>query len=201
MNLLINKTISSIIQIILFLIIPFIWWFVTVRKQPNFLQWIGLKRIAGGKKTFIAIGIMSIAFLFTGALTLYAIRDVKTASSDFTGLGTNAISAIIVYAAFNTAFPEEVLFRGFLLKRLTNKFGFHTANLIQAALFGLLHGIMFISLTGNLETILITIFTGTIAWFMGYINEKYSDGSIIPSWIIHTISNLFSGICSAFLII
>lgn len=201
MNLLINKTISSIIQIILFLIIPFIWWFVTVRKQQNFLQWIGLKRIAGGKKTFIAIGIMSIAFLFTGALTLYAIRDVKTASSDFTGLGTNAIPAIIVYAAFNTAFPEEVLFRGFLLKRLTNKFGFHTANLIQAALFGLLHGIMFISLAGNLETILITIFTGTIAWFMGYINEKYSDGSIIPSWIIHTVSNLFSGICSAFLII
>ena len=39
----------------------------------------------------------------------------------------------------------------------------------------------------------ILFFTSVIAWLMGYINEKISNGSIIPSWIIHTISNLFSG--------
>lgn len=112
-----------------------------------------------------------------------------------------AIPAIVVYATFNTAFPEELLFRGFLLKRLANKFGFNIANIIQALLFGLLHGIMFFMLVGIVKTILIIAFTGVIAWFMGYINEKYSNGSMIPSWIIHTISNLFSGICAAFLII
>ena len=48
------------------------------------------------------------------------IKGIETATSEFTGLGIMAIPAIVVYAAFNTAFPEELLFRGFLLKRLTH---------------------------------------------------------------------------------
>lgn len=201
MNLFINKTVSSILQIILFAIIPFIWWFATARKQQKFSQWIGLKKIDGGKKTIVAIIVLSVAFLISGALTLYALRDIDTATSGFEGLGVSAIPAIVVYATFNTAFPEELLFRGFLLKRLANKFGFNIANLTQALLFGLLHGVMFFSLVGVIKAILIIVFTSVIAWFMGYVNEKRSNGSIVPSWIIHTISNLFSGICAAFLII
>lgn len=201
MNLVINKIMNSVLQIILFAIIPFIWWLVTGRKKQKFAEWIGLKKITGGKKTASAIFIVSIAFLVLGALTLYAIKDIETATSEFAGLGVIAVPAIIIYAAFNTAFPEEILFRGFLLKRISNKFGFDIANLTQALLFGLLHGVMFFSSVGIIKVILITVFTATIGWFMGYINEKNSNGSIVPSWIIHTISNLFSGICAAFSII
>jgi len=177
------------------------WWLATARKKQTFAEWIGLKRITGGRKTLTAIIIAIIAFLLSGAFTLYAIKDIETAASEFTGLGAAAIPAIVIYAALNTAFPEELLFRGFILKRLANKFGFVTANIIQALLFGLLHGVLFFSLAGTLKKVLIILFTGVIAWFMGYINEKCSNGSIIPSWIIHTVSNLFSGICAAFLII
>lgn len=63
------------------------------------------------------------------------------------------------------------------------------------------HGVMFFTLAGAVKAILIIAFTGAIAWFMGYVNEKCANGSIIPSWIIHTVSNLFSGSCAAFLII
>ena len=201
MNLFINKIVSSILQIILLAIVPFIWWFVTARKYQKFLQWIGLKKIDGGKRTLVAVITVSIAFLVLGAYVLYLIRGIDTATSEFTGLGANAIPAIIIYAAFNTAFPEEILFRGFLLKRMANKFGFNIANITQALLFGLLHGVMFFSLVGVIKAIVIITFTGVLAWFMGYINEKQSNGSIIPSWIIHTISNLFSGFCAAFSII
>ncbi len=201
MNLFINKVISSILQIILFAIIPFIWWCITARKQQSFTKWIGLKKIEGGRKTVIATILVSVAFLASGVLTLYVVRGMETATSEFTGLDAAALPAIVVYAAFNTAFPEELLFRGFLLKRLSNKFGFHVANFIQAFLFGLLHGVMFFTLAGAVKAVLIIAFTGAIAWFMGYVNEKCANGSIIPSWIIHTVSNLFSGICAAFLII
>ena len=201
MNLFINKIESSILQIILFAIVPFIWWFITARKHQKFSQWIGLKKIDGDKRTLVAVITVSIAFLVLGAFVLYLIRDIDTATSEFASLGVNAIPAIVIYAAFNTAFPEEILFRAFLLKRMANKFGFNIANLTQALLFGLLHGVMFFSLVGVIKAILIIFFTGAIAWFMGYINEKKSNGSIIPSWIIHTISNLFSGICAAFSII
>lgn len=198
MDLLISKIKSSILQIITFAIIPIIWWLITAGKQQKFKQWIELKKIEGGKKTLAAIILVSIAFFLLGVLTLYSIKGIETATSEFTGLGVAAIPAIIIYATFNTAFPEELLFRGFILKRLTNKLGFHIANFTQALLFGLLHGLMFFSLVGAIKTILIIAFTSAIAWFMGYINEKYSNGSIIPSWMIHTISNLVSGICAAF---
>lgn len=201
MNLLINKIVSSILQIILFGIIPFAWWLITARKHQKFAEWIGLKKLQGGKKTLMGIIMVSIVFLFSGILTLYAIRGIETAISEFSGLGVSAIPAIVIYATFNTAFPEELLFRGFILKRLTNKFGFNIANFTQALLFGLLHGVMFFVIVGAVKTTIIIIFTGAIAWFMGYINEKNSSGSILPSWIIHTVSNLFAGICVAYSII
>ncbi len=195
-----NKIISSILQIILFLIIPFVWWLVTARKKHNFAEWIGLKKIEGGKKTFAAVVTASAAFMLLGAILIYMVSGIETAVSEFAGLGAAAVPAIVIYAAFNTAFPEELLFRGFILKRLTNKFDFNIANIVQSLLFGLLHGAMFFMFAGAVKTVLIIVFTGVIAWFMGYINEKLSKGSIIPSWIIHTASNLSSGIISAFLL-
>lgn len=200
MNLFFEKLVSSTLQIILFSIIPLICWFVTSRKKESFFIWIGLKKITGGKKTWTAIILVAISFVLIGLLTLYAIRNVKTATSVFSGLGVRAIPSIIVYAAFNTAMPEELFFRGFLLKRLIKILGFKRANIIQSLIFGLLHGFIFRSYLGTITLILIVLFTGIVALFMGKINELYSDGSILPSWIIHTLSNLLSGMCSAFLI-
>lgn len=198
MELFIIKIVSSIVQIILFAFIPFLWWIITARKKQKFFEWIGLKRVDGGKKTAISIIIVSVAYTVLGALLLYIIKDVETATSDFAGLGTIALPAIIVYAVLNTSFPEELLFRGFLLKRLSNKFGFGAANAIQAILFGLMHGVMFISITGVVKAIVIIIFTASIAWCMEFVNEKNANGSILPSWIIHAVSNIFSAVCAAF---
>lgn len=198
MDLFIQKLINSIIQIILFTLIPFIWWLVTARKKEKFTAWIGLKKPEGGKKTVAATAFVTVAFLLLGAFTLYILRDIETATSEFVGLGAQAIPGILVYAILNTSFPEELLFRGFLLKRMSNKFGFSTANIIQAILFGFMHGAMFISITGIVKAIIIIAFTSAIAWCMGYINEKNANGSIIPSWTIHAISNIFSAVCAAF---
>jgi membrane protease YdiL (CAAX protease family) len=144
--------------------------------------------------------VVIVAFLLLGAYSLWIVKGIETATSDFSGLGFAAIPAILVYAAFNTALPEEILFRGFLLKRMQNKLRFPVANGIQALLFGLLHAVMFFNLVGAVKTVIILAFTTVIAWFMGYVNEKNADGSILPSWIIHMIANIFSGVCAAFLI-
>jgi len=201
MNLFISKIVSSILQIILFAIIPFIWWLVTARKKQSFPQWIGLKKMKWNKNVFIAVASITVAFMFLGMLTLYMLKDVEIATSEFAGLGLPAIPAIVIYATFNTALPEEILFRGFLLKRIQNKFGFGVANVVQAFIFGFVHGVMFWGVVGVVKALVVIIFTGVIAWLMGYINEKKCEGSIIPSWIIHTISNIFAGICAAFSLI
>ena len=199
MDLLVTKVVSSVVQIILFALIPFIWWLVTARKKMNFFKWIGLKKPDSAKFIPWTIGI-SAAFTLVSVFMLTSLKGIEMATSDFDGLGISALPAILVYAIFNTALPEEMLFRGFILKRTANKTGFAEANIFQALIFGIIHGAMFFSLVGPVKAILIILFTGIIGWFMGYINEKISGGSIIPSWIIHAIANIFSGLCSAFLL-
>lgn len=199
MNLVISKLISSIVQIILFTLVPFIWWLITAKKKCSFANWIGFKKISEkGNKSILWIIGTSIASLLISVLLLYLLRNIETATSDFDELGASAIPAILIYAIFNTALPEEILFRGFLLKRIANRFGFVIGNTVQAVVFGMMHGMFFFSVVGITKTVLIILFTGMIAWFMGYINEKKAAGSLLPSWCIHAISNIFSGLCSAF---
>ncbi|MBU5670729.1 CPBP family intramembrane metalloprotease [Paenibacillus sp. MSJ-6] len=201
MELLVNKLISSILQILLFAAIPFIWWAVSSRKQTSFWNWIGLKKIGEvkGKSLYVWTGAIIVGFLLLSLLILPLVSD--TAASEFNGLGIAALPAALVYAFFNTALPEEIIFRGFLLKRCSAKLGFPIGNAIQSLVFGLMHGVMFFAITGALTALLIIIFTGAIGWFMGMINEKKANGSILPSWLIHGIANTFSAFMAMFLIL
>ena len=200
---LVSKIISSIIEIILISFLPFIWWLISAKKKESFFNWIGLKKIdnKNKKSTLINTIVISLVFMTVSILTLYLIKDIETATSEFKGLGISALLPALIYAIFNTSLPEEIFFRGFLLKRLSNKFGFRIANLIQSIIFGLLHGIMFFSLVGVVKAIIIILFTGIVAYAMGYVNEKKSNGSILPSWFIHALSNIFASIIAMFSII
>lgn len=202
MELAVQKLINSAVQIVLFTLIPFIWWLITARKEMNFFKWIGLKGIKGAKENktvFWILGIIT-GFMALSAYMLYSLRDIEMATSDFNGLGAAAIPAILIYAVLNTSLPEEIVFRGFLLKRISAKFGFHAGNTVQALLFGIMHGVMFFSYTGIVKAVVITLFTGVIGWLMGYVNEKKAEGSLIPGWCIHAVANIFSGLCAAFMI-
>lgn len=200
---LINKIISSIIQITLFSLIPFIWWLVTTRKKESFLEWIGLKKIdkENKKNSKIYILAITLGYILLSCITLYLIKDIETAISEFDGMGIKALLPALVYSIFNTSLPEEILFRGFILKRIANKFGYMMANIIQSILFGLLHGIMFFEALGNIKSIIIIMFTGIVAFAMGYINERKANGSILPSWFIHALSNIFASIVAMFSLI
>lgn len=198
---LVSKIISSIIEIILISSLPFIWWLISAKKKENFFSWIGLKKIENTKTTLINTIIISLVFMTVSIITLYLIKDIETATSEFKGLGISALLPALIYAIFNTSLPEEIFFRGFLLKRLSNKFGFRVANVIQSIIFGLLHGIMFFSLVGIVKAMIIILLTGIVAYAMGYVNEKKANGSILPSWFIHALSNIFASIIAMFSII
>lgn len=198
---LLNKIISSIVEIVLICFIPFIWRLITAKKKESFFNWLGFKKIDNKKSTIISVLMISLVFMIVSIFTLYILKDIETATSEFKGLGISALLPALIYAIFNTSLPEEILFRGFLLKRLSNKFGFEIANIIQSTIFGLLHGIMFLNLVGIFKTIIIILFTGVVAYAMGYINEKKAKGSIFPSWFIHAFSNIFASIVAMFSLI
>lgn len=204
MEMFINKLFSSVLQIVVFTVVPFIWWLITARKKESFFSWIGLKKVnknSSKKVTIISICV-AVAFMLLSFYILYAVKGVEAmATSDFTGMGAAVIPAILVYAILNTSLPEEIVFRGFLLKRISSKFGFGVANFVQSVVFGMMHGLMFVKYTGVVTGTLITVFTMAIAFAIGIVNEKKAEGSILPSWGIHASANIFSGIVSAFTLI
>jgi membrane protease YdiL (CAAX protease family) len=197
----VQTIINSVLQIALFSLVPFVWWLVTRKKGERFLPWLGLRRIDNAKKVALLSLCVSIVFMALSVFVLYSIRGIPSATSQFQGVGAAGIPSVIVYALFNTALSEEILFRGFLLKRLMSKFGFVVANIIQSLLFGLLHGIAFVSMTGVPSAAAIILMTGAVAFAMGYINEKKAGGSILPGLMMHSAANLFSGAISLFALI
>ena len=60
---------------------------------------------------------------------------------------------------------------------------------------------MFFTLTNFVTVILIGLFTYLVAYLMGSINEKDAKGSIVPSWLIHGLANIFASSLQLFSII
>ena len=201
---LVQQMLDALIQIALFALLPFVWWLIRARRKSPFLEWIGLKPLkdTGSRKIWLWILLGSLFFWVLSFLLVYsAVKNLDTATSNFSGLGFQALPAILIYGLFQTALSEELLFRGFLLKRLASRLSFVVANTIQAALFGLIHGLMFITILSWHQTLLIILCTGGIAAYLGFVNERKSDGSILPSWIMHALINVVTGSLSAFMLI
>lgn len=196
-----NLLISAILQVILFSIIPFVWWLIFSRKENGFLKWIGLKKpvIKNNQRYLISVLTVLIILLLPSLLVItFFVDESATATNQFSGRGISALIPALIYSFLQTGFSEELFFRGFLTKRLIHKIGYQWGNIIQGLLFGLLHGILFLSIVGLLDTILIVLITGVAGYLLGWINEKQSNGSILSSWIIHGFVNTVASIIAMF---
>ena len=158
-------------------------------------------RIKGSviKLIFLIVIVSVVYILLMSIIMTQLMRDADVATSQFNNQGWNALIPILIYAVIQTGLSEEILFRGLLGKRFIKKFGFNVGNTIQAILFGLVHGIPFGLVTGNvLVTVLLIFLPGSMGWIQGWMNEQRSSGSIIPSWILHATINILSGLSALF---
>lgn len=182
-----DYVISAVFQLIVFSLIPLVWWLLTARKKAGFFAWIGLRKPAApDRKGWLlpTLAVFVVCFA-VGQLVVLLIGDLD-AAADFVGMGAWAVPSIVVYSFVQTALSEEILFRGFLLKRLAGKLGFWGANFIQAALFGAAHLLVgFTTEISLLAGVVILVYPIFDAMLMGWLNEKRSGGSILPGWLIH----------------
>ncbi|MDR1688234.1 MAG: CPBP family intramembrane metalloprotease [Clostridiales bacterium] len=192
---LLQTAINTVFQIIVFFFIPVIWWLFTKRKKENFFVWVGLKRPRCSDKTkgFIISLLTFILLLLPGMYLVFSFENkALLANAKFAGLGINGVIPVLLYSVIQTGLCEEVFFRGFLNKRISQKFGFGVGNITQSVLFGLLHSV---TLVGNIDmmfVIITVIFTFIVGLLMGYLNEKIFNGSIALSWAIHSLVNIVS---------
>ncbi|MCD8157192.1 MAG: CPBP family intramembrane metalloprotease [Clostridiales bacterium] len=190
---------DAVVQVILFSIIPLIWWVVTARKRENFFHWLGFHKFkTENRRQYLIwfLGILAGSFV-VGEFAILIRGDLAIGDSAYKGLGLAAVPSIVMFSFIQTALSEEILFRGFLLKRMANSFGFRTANIIHAAIFAVIHLLEVWGQTSFVAGAVIVIYPFVVALLLGYINEKKSDGSIYPSWLIHGTLNTVEHILQA----
>lgn len=201
----IGTLISAILQLTLALVLALIFYFISRRKEGGFFNWLGLYLPKDKKwiKSTIIVFLVSLLvmsgpqllFERTGHLTPEILYDENIRGK---GLGISTLILILLKAVIQTSLSEEILFRGLIGKRLANKFGYLTGNIIQAILFGLPHGLLFIIIYKYyLVGITFIITSGIVGYLLFWLNEKNADGSLIPGTLIHIISNTSALISSA----
>ena len=195
-----NELIGAVVQVLLFALVPLIFWFVTARNKESFCTWIGLEKPECKEPWKAVLLTALVALLYIGAMAM-CVRilpeGITTAGSMFAGQGISALPSLFFYAFLRTALSEELLFRGFILKRVQDIKGFSVGNTVQALLFGLMHGIPFGIVTRSISALfLLTLIPGLFGWYEGWLNEKRCGGSIVPGWMVHGCLNLLTGILS-----
>lgn len=194
-----NQLISAIIQLLFFSFIPFAWYVVTNRKVAGFFQWIGFKLVPKPPirymimifVTFLVIISLPYLWLYSSGSITYSGFTIESFRQ--TGWGFQTICIILIWAIVQTSLTEEILFRGFLCKRLSDKWGWKVGNSIQAFLFGIIH-IPAVLGTGLFAIVVIFILTGGIGFALGWLLQQKANGSILYGWCIHAAANIVSPI-------
>lgn len=188
----ITIVISSGLQLILFGGIPFVYWWFKMKEKVSFHKWIGFKVPSIVYKKDVVGAIIGSCLLFYVAMSIIDlfVEPSKLATFQFAGRKGSVMASVLIYSFIQTGLTEEIFFRGFITKRFCTMWGFDLGNWIQAILFGMIHGIMLYKQTGIWVVILIVVLISGIAWMMGWLNEQRSQGSILPSWLLHSLANL-----------
>lgn len=191
---------SILIQLIVFSLIPFTYWLIRGRKKSSFFKYIGM--YAPQKATSVRMFVIftMIYIVIYGIVHFTVISKITQPSADsFKGLGLVAVIPAFFVSFIQQAMAEEILFRGFIMKRLISRTGLFVGNIIQAAIFGSIHVLFSISDSRKLIAYAI-IFISTAAggWLLGYLSEKLFNGSIIPSILLHGFGNFIMVLSVAF---
>lgn len=194
-----NQLISAIIQLLFFTSIPFVWYVVTNRKVAGFFQWIGFKLVPKPPiRYMIMIFVTFLVIISLPYLWLYSSGSIRYSGFTIesfrqTGWGLQTICIILIWAIVQTSLTEEILFRGFLCKRLSDKWGWKVGNSIQAFLFGIIH-IPAVLGTGLFAIVVVFLLTGGVGFALGWLLQQKANGSILYGWCIHAAVNIVSPI-------
>lgn len=194
-----NQLISAMIQLLFFSFIPFVWYAVTNRKIAGFFQWIGFKLAPKPPirymilifVSFMVIFIIPYLWLYSSGSLTYSGFTIESFRQ--TGWSLQTICIILIWAIVQTSLTEEILFRGFLCKRLSDKWGWKVGNSIQAFLFGIIH-IPAVVGTGLFAVVIIFLLTGGVGFALGWLLLQKANGSILYGWCIHAAANIASSL-------
>ncbi len=210
MELLITNIVGAISNIVVLSLLPLVWWLIFHRKKENFFKWVGLyKPQLKSKWWMVVLFAVVYYFLYTFDITKFVSEESmavvesseSVAANAFTGLGMAAVLPAMIQNFVANGLSEELLFRGFIGKRLYAKFGSVPGIIIQGVLFGLMHNGLYV--LGGVPVgmdfhVMMFLFTGSAGLLLAWLDEKIYNGSIVPSILLHGLGNFIGSLRVAF---
>ena len=210
LELVLSSVTTAAVNLIVFSFLPVLWWFFRHRREGGFLKWIGFFRpqLKSSWRILLLFAVLY-AFFYNFDFTqlvdpqtlAYIESSASVSANAFAGLGAAAVLPALIENVIANGVAEEILYRGFLCKRLCGKTGIVGGIILQAVLFGLMHNILYIAAgldVGLWYHTLTFLFTGTGALLLGWLNEKIFNGSIIPGILLHGGGNFLASMLIAF---
>jgi membrane protease YdiL (CAAX protease family) len=189
----IDIVVSTFLQVTLLAGVPFLgyYFYQRWRHKRSFSEVArraGLQRCAWRYLAYsVAFALVVVLLIVIWAPPLEPLTREGSAQRQFVGLGFTMSAAMraILYGVVQTAFAEELLFRGLIAGSLSRRLPVLWANIVQALIFLLPH--LFILLVApEVWGILPLVFAGAL--FFGWVRIK--SGSIIGPWVMHASGNV-----------
>lgn len=179
---------KTIIKIILFILMPFIYIFWS---KDNFLSEVLKKPVFTYRKTTITLSIM----VFIGIIIIFFVLknqlNISIIIKELEEKYQVTISNLIFYGSyiiFINSFIEEFFFRGFIflnLKKLNNKMLAYSISSFSFAIYHIAIFINWFSISVFILAFIVLIIGGLI---FNYLDDK--PNSFINSWILHMSADL-----------
>lgn len=118
---LIQQMTNALIQIVLFMLLPFIWWFVTARRKSSFLDWIGFKPLkdTGNHKMWLWIFLGLLSFTIFSYLVLYTtVKDLKNGNFKLCWPRLSSIASCSDLQSFSNFPARRTTFQRFSFKKI-----------------------------------------------------------------------------------
>lgn len=208
---LISAFVTCFGNILLFAVLPFIYWLIRYRKKENFFKWLGFYKPMFQSKWWILI-IFAVIYVFhykfdpeffLSEKTIAALTsgDESISGEEWRGMGFSVILPALIVSYVGNGICEELFFRGFLCKRFIHRTNIPIGIVISSIVFGLMH--VALPLIAGLDVgiefyIYEFVYTGLAALLLGYLNEKIFNGSIWPSILLHGTVDFISNASIAF---
>jgi membrane protease YdiL (CAAX protease family) len=189
----VDAAVSAFLQVLLLAGVPFLSYCIYQKwrhKRPfsEIAQRAGLQSCAWRYLAYSAAFALAVVLLIViWAPPLEPLTREGSAQRQFVGLGLTlpAITRAILYGAVQTAFAEELLFRGLIAGSLARRLPVLGANVFQALIFLLPH-LLVLLVAPAMWGLLPLVFAGAL-WF-GWVRIK--SGSILGPWVMHASGNV-----------
>ena len=188
-----DAALSALLQVLLLGGAPFLGYFIYQRwrHQRTFAEVAKRAGLQLGAPRYLVyslvFGLSGVVVLLVWSPPLDLLVRQGSAQRQFVGLGFGmpAIARAFLNGVVQTAFAEELLFRGLIAGSLSRRLPFVWANVLQAFIFLLPH-LLILLVASELWPILPLVFVGALLF--GWVRIK--SGSILGSWLMHACGNV-----------